>query len=83
MVNVPYLGERKSILDNTLKVSKFIFVEVLFCLLVLLGQYFKLKGYQQFPIYCVPINEKCVRLTLRYETYEGFPQWGQFFQNNF
>ena len=22
-------------------------------------------------------------LTLRYQTYEGFPQWGQFFQNNF
>ena len=22
-------------------------------------------------------------LILRYQTYEGFPQWGQFFQNNF
>ena len=22
-------------------------------------------------------------LTLRYQTYEGFPQWRQFFRNNF
>ena len=23
-----------------------------------------------------------VKLILRYQTYEGFPQWGQFFKNN-
>ena len=38
-----------------------------------------------FPQYYLYINFfiRKLLLTLRYQTQEGFPQWGQFFQNNF
>ena len=35
--------------------------------------------------YCYDLRNRnsMYLLTLRYQTCEGFPQWGQFFRNNF